>query len=176
MNDLLDLYQEIILDHNRRPRNFGPLPGANRAAEGYNPLCGDRVTLRLCVEDGVIRDVAFEGNGCAISTASASVLTEAVKGTTVAEAEVLVRRMIALATGDAAQAEQVAEDPDLGSLAAFGGVSAYPSRVKCATLAWHALREALDGPKHAGDEAPSQPSSETAAGVGDSRDRGEGRA
>lgn len=143
MFELADLYQEIILDHSRHPRNFGPLADANRAAEGYNPLCGDRTTVRLKVEEGVIEDVAFEGAGCAISTASASVLTEAVRGKTVAEAEALFDRLIDMLTGGPEHAELVAADPDLGSVAAFVGVSAYPSRVKCATLAWHALHRAL---------------------------------
>lgn len=143
MFELADLYQEIILDHSRHPRNFGPLPGANRAAEGYNPLCGDRTAVRLKVEDGVIEDIAFEGAGCAISTASASVLTEAVRGKTVAEAEALFDRLIDMLTGGPEHAELVAADPELGSVAAFVGVSAYPSRVKCATLAWHALHRAL---------------------------------
>ncbi len=144
MFELADLYQEIILDHSRRPRNCGPLADANRVAEGYNPLCGDRTTVQLKVEDGLITDIAFEGMGCAISTASASVLTEAVRGKTVGEAEALFRRMLDMVTHGPEHAEAVAADPDLGSVAAFAGVSAYPSRVKCATLAWHALHRALE--------------------------------
>ena len=139
MNDLRDLYQEVILDHNRRPRNRGPLPGANRRAEGNNPLCGDRVTVYLEVEDGRILDVAFEGAGCAISTASASLMTEALKGRTVEEARGLFRGFHELLT-------QGKEGEDLGKLAVFTGVREYPMRVKCATLAWHALMAALDGP------------------------------
>jgi nitrogen fixation NifU-like protein len=137
MSDLRDLYQEVILDHNRHPRNFGPLPAANRKAEGHNPLCGDRVTVYLDVEGDRIRDVAFEGAGCAISTASASLMTEALKGLGVEEARALFRGFHELLTkGD--------EGEDLGKLAVFTGVREYPMRVKCATLAWHALMAALD--------------------------------
>jgi len=152
MNELVDLYQEIILDHNRRPRNFGPLAGANRDAEGYNPLCGDRVKLHLRVEDDTIEEVAFEGSGCAISTASASMLTEVLRGRTVAEAEALAERMIAMVMGTTEvdgdtrgdQADQAATGgDDLGPLVALAGVRDYPARVKCATLAWHALKAAL---------------------------------
>lgn len=140
MNELRDLYQEVILDHNRRPRNFGPLPHANRQAEGHNPLCGDRVTVWLDLEDGRIRDVSFEGAGCAISTASASLMTEALKGMGVEEARGLFHGFHELVThgGEAG-------GPDLGKLAVFSGVREYPMRVKCATLAWHALMAALDG-------------------------------
>jgi nitrogen fixation NifU-like protein len=139
MSDLRDLYQEVILDHNRHPRNFGPLPTANRRAEGHNPLCGDRVTVYLDVEEGRIRDVAFEGAGCAISTASASLMTEALKGLTLEEARDLFHGFHDLVTQGAEEGS-----PDLGSLAAFTGVREYPMRVKCATLAWHALIAALD--------------------------------
>jgi len=137
MSDLRDLYQEVILDHNRRPRNFGPLPAANRRAEGHNPLCGDRVTVYLDVEGDRIRDVSFEGAGCAISTASASLMTEALKGLSVEEARTLFHGFHELVTqGD--------EGEDLGKLAVFTGVREYPMRVKCATLAWHTLMAALD--------------------------------
>jgi nitrogen fixation protein NifU and related proteins len=137
MSDLRDLYQEVILDHNRRPRNFGPLPAANRRAEGHNPLCGDRVTVYLDVEEGRIRDVSFEGAGCAISTASASLMTEALKGLSVEAARGLFHGFHELVTqGD--------EGEDLGKLAVFTGVREYPMRVKCATLAWHTLMAALD--------------------------------
>jgi nitrogen fixation NifU-like protein len=137
MSDLRDLYQEVILDHNRRPRNFGPLPAANRRAEGHNPLCGDRVTVYLDVEGGRIRDVSFEGAGCAISTASASLMTEALKGLSLEEARTLFHGFHELVTkGD--------EGEDLGKLAVFTGVREYPMRVKCATLAWHTLMAALD--------------------------------
>ena len=137
MSDLRDLYQEVILDHNRRPRNFGPLPAANHRAEGNNPLCGDRVTVYLDVEGDRIRDVSFEGAGCAISTASASLMTEALKGRSVEEARHLFHGFHELVTkGD--------EGEDLGKLAVFTGVREYPMRVKCATLAWHTFLAALD--------------------------------
>lgn len=137
MSDLRDLYQEIILDHNRHPRNFGPLATANRQAEGHNPLCGDRVTVYLDVEDGRIANIAFEGAGCAISTASASLMTEALKGRRVEEARDLFHGFHELVT--------TGEDgEDLGKLAVFTGVREYPMRVKCATLAWHALMAALE--------------------------------
>jgi nitrogen fixation NifU-like protein len=139
MSDLRDLYQEVILDHNRRPRNFGPLATANRRAEGHNPLCGDRVTVYLDIEEGRIRDVAFEGAGCAISTASASLMTEALKGLSLQEARDLFHGFHHLVTLGVEEGS-----PDLGSLAAFTGVREYPMRVKCATLAWHALIAALD--------------------------------
>jgi nitrogen fixation protein NifU and related proteins len=138
-SDLRELYQEIILDHNRRPRNFGDLPGANHRAEGHNPLCGDQVAVAVSVEGDVIREVAFQGSGCAISTASASLMTEAVKGKTVAEARELFAGFHHLLTGGPGQAGD-----DLGQLAVFGGVREYPMRVKCATLAWHTLKAALD--------------------------------
>jgi nitrogen fixation NifU-like protein len=140
MSDLRDLYQEVILDHNRRPRNFGPLPGATRRAEGHNPLCGDRVTVFLDLAEGRIRDVAFQGSGCAISTASASLMTDALKGLTVEEARGLFHGFHELVTHGGGEGS-----PDLGKLAVFTGVREYPMRVKCATLAWHALMAALDG-------------------------------
>jgi nitrogen fixation NifU-like protein len=141
MPELDELYQELILDHAKRPRNFRVPEGADRRAEGFNRLCGDRITLFLRLEDGVVRDAGFQGAGCAIFTASASLLTEAVKGKSEQQAEDLFRRFHALVTGhpDQAQAET------LGKLAAFGGVSAYPVRVKCASLAWHTLKAALSG-------------------------------
>ncbi|HEV8581755.1 MAG TPA: SUF system NifU family Fe-S cluster assembly protein [Thermoanaerobaculia bacterium] len=140
MNELRDLYQEVILDHNRRPRNFGTLPAANRQAEGYNPLCGDKVTVFLQVEDGRIRDVAFQGAGCAISTASASLMTEALKGLTAEEAREVFRHFHDLVTTGAGEGS-----PELGKLAVFSGVCEFPMRVKCATLAWHTLLAALEG-------------------------------
>jgi len=139
MNDLRDLYQEVILDHNRRPRNFGPLPTANRRAEGHNPLCGDRVTVYLDLAGDRLQDVAFQGSGCAISTASASLMTEALKGLTLEEARGLFKGFHDLVTLGAAEGS-----PELGKLAVFTGVREYPMRVKCATLAWHALMAALD--------------------------------
>jgi nitrogen fixation NifU-like protein len=139
MSDLSDLYQEVILDHNRRPRNFGPLPAANHRAEGHNPLCGDRVTVLLDLEDGRIRDVAFQGSGCAISTASASLMTEALKGRSVEEVQTIFQGFHDLVTTGAGEGS-----PELGKLAVFGGVREFPMRVKCATLAWHTLLAALD--------------------------------
>jgi nitrogen fixation NifU-like protein len=137
MSDLRELYQEVILDHNRSPRNFGELPGANRRAEGYNPLCGDKINLELLVDGDRITDLRFEGVGCAISTASASIMTQALKGKTLAEADALFQAFHDLVTG------QMPEHEDLGKLEVFAGVSEYPARVKCAILAWHTLRAAL---------------------------------
>lgn len=139
MAELRELYQEVILEHGRRPRNFGPLANANRHAEGVNPLCGDRFALHLAVEDGVIREARFEGSGCAISTASASLMTEALKGRSEAEAHALFGAFHALLTAPGA----VAGAPSLGKLAALSGVREFPVRIKCATLAWHALEAAL---------------------------------
>lgn len=140
-SELRDLYQDIILDHNRRPRNFGTLPAANHRAEGHNPLCGDQVAVTVRVAGDVIQDIAFEGSGCAISTASASLMTEAVKGKTVAEAREIFSGFHDLVTGGAPAGAPAA---DLGKLEALGGVREYPMRVKCATLAWHTLKAALD--------------------------------
>ncbi len=141
MSDLRDLYQEVILDHNRHPRNFGPLPEADHTAEGSNPLCGDRVKVFLKMNGDVIEGVSFEGAGCAISTASASLMTEAMAGKTAAEARALFDRFHELMTVGAGDPEA------LGKLAAFSGVREFPMRVKCATLAWHTLKAALDGPE-----------------------------
>ncbi len=138
MSDLRDLYQELIVDHYRRPHNFGPLAGANRRAEGFNPLCGDRLTLALKVVDGVIEDARFEGSGCAISTASASLMTDALKGKTEAQAEALFAGFHALVAGGG-EPPAVA----LGKLEVLAGVREFPARVKCATLAWHTLQAAL---------------------------------
>jgi nitrogen fixation protein NifU and related proteins len=138
--ELTDLYRDVILDHNRRPRNFGPLEQANARAEGFNPLCGDRLTVRLNLADDRIENIRFEGQGCAISTASASLMTEAVKGRTRGEALALFERVHRLLTDDAADAE------DLGKLAALSGVREYPARVKCASLCWHTLASALESP------------------------------
>lgn len=140
MSDLRDLYQSMILDHYKKPRNFGALPGATRHAEGHNPLCGDRVTVHVLLEGDRIEDVRFEGSGCAISTASASMMTEAVKGRTKAEAARIFERFHALVAGDAGAA---GDGRDLGKLEVFSGVREYPTRIKCATLVWHALHSAL---------------------------------
>ena len=142
MSDLRELYQEVILDHNKKPRNFQVLEGANRRAEGYNPLCGDQITVYLELEDDVIRDVSFQGAGCAISKASASMMTASLKGKTRAEAEALFERFHQMVTG---AGDGAADPAELGKLAVFAGVCAFPVRVKCATLAWHTLRAALNG-------------------------------
>ena len=136
--ELQDLYQEVILDHNRRPRNFRVLEGG-RQAEGFNPLCGDRLTVYLRVEDGVIADVSFQGSGCAISKASASLMTESVKGKTVTDATALFDRFQQMIT---AQPDSPVDQ--FGKLTALAGVRQFPIRVKCASLAWHTLRAALD--------------------------------
>ena len=142
MADLRDLYQELVIDHSKRPRNFHKLEGANITAQGYNPLCGDRVTIYLKFENGRVQDIAFEGTGCAISTASTSMMTEAMKGKTKEEAEAAFERFHDLVTG---VYQRQASDPPLGKLEVFCNVSDYPVRVKCATLAWHTLRSALEG-------------------------------
>jgi nitrogen fixation NifU-like protein len=139
MSELAELYQQVILDHNRAPRNFRAIAGATCSAEGYNPLCGDHFTLALSMDGDRITDAAFQGTGCAISKASASMMTEAVRGLLRAEAEAILDAFHAMVTGRGG-------DPSaLGKLAAFSGVSEFPARVKCATLAWHALRAALEG-------------------------------
>jgi nitrogen fixation NifU-like protein len=142
MSDLRELYQEVILDHSKRPRNFRRLEGANRTAEGYNPLCGDQITVYLHVEDDVIRDISFQGSGCAISKASASMMTTALKGKTTTEAESLFRAFHQMVTSDRSAPF---DSPELGKLAVFSGVHEFPVRVKCATLAWHTLHAALSG-------------------------------
>ncbi len=143
MFDLRELYQEVILDHAKQPRNFGHPPACNRQAKGHNPLCGDRLTVYLTVEKGVVTDAAFEGAGCAISMASASLMTEMLKGKTEAEAQALFTEFHALVAGDGTESAGGAED--LGKLAVFSGVREYPVRVKCATLPWHAFVAALKG-------------------------------
>jgi len=142
MASLSGLYQDLILDHNRAPQNFRRMEDANRRVEGINPLCGDRLTVWLRMEDGVIKDAAFQGSGCAISKASASLMTSAVKGKTRQEAEALFERFRRLVTGSMEQAEA----ESLGKLAAFSGISEFPIRVKCASLSWHALKAALSEP------------------------------
>jgi nitrogen fixation protein NifU and related proteins len=137
MSDLRELYQEVILDHNKRPRNFGTLEDG-RQARGHNPLCGDRVTVSVRLEDGRIAAAMFTGSGCAISKASASLMTDAVKGMSPGEVDVLFA-----AFQDAVTGRRDADDDVLGKMAVLTGVRDYPSRVKCATLAWHALQEAL---------------------------------
>lgn len=143
MSELRDLYQEVILEHSKHPRNFRALDEANQCAEGFNPLCGDRFTVCVDVQNGHIHDIAFQGSGCAISKASASMMTQALKGKTEAEAETLFTRFHDLVTGNGNGSGE------LGKLAVFSGVSEFPLRVKCATLAWHALRAALSGEQEA---------------------------
>jgi nitrogen fixation NifU-like protein len=142
MSELASLYQEVILDHNKRPRNFHPMENADHQANGYNPLCGDKVTIYLHMVGDRIADISFQGSGCAISTASASILTETLKGKTRAEAEALFDAFHDLVTGKPVKS---ADAPALGKLAVFSGVSEFPVRVKCASLAWHTLRSALEG-------------------------------
>ena len=140
MFDIKDLYQEVIVDHNRSPRNFGKLEDADKTLEGYNPLCGDKLTLYLKTDGEIINDIAFDGSGCAISVASASLMTDAMKGKSLKEAETLFNEFHNLITTD--------EDVDtekLGKLAALAGVKDYPARVKCASLCWHTLHSAIQG-------------------------------
>ena len=134
-----DLYQETILDHSKRPRNCHPMEDANRKAEGHNPLCGDKLKLFIKVEDDIVKDVSFVGSGCAISTASASLMTESLKGKTRTEALAMLERFHDLLTTDTPVTKE------LGKLVVFCGVRDYPARVKCATLAWHTLKSALNG-------------------------------
>jgi nitrogen fixation NifU-like protein len=140
MQDLRDLYQEVILDHSKRPRNFRELPDASNKAKGNNPLCGDKLDIFVKVEDGVIADISFQGAGCAISTASASMMTESLKGKTEEELSELFEHFHNVVTGN----QQEGEEDELGKLAVFAGVQDYPVRVKCATLAWHTLKAALE--------------------------------
>ncbi|MXZ70047.1 MAG: SUF system NifU family Fe-S cluster assembly protein [Acidobacteria bacterium] len=140
MSELRDLYQEVILDHNRNPHNFRELDGADRHADGHNPLCGDRLAVYVNLDGEKIVDVSFIGSGCAISKASASLMTDAVRGKTLSEARELFQQFLTLVTDDAADADGAG----LGKLAVFAGVRDYPTRVKCASLAWHTLRAAVD--------------------------------
>jgi nitrogen fixation NifU-like protein len=141
MSDLRELYQQVILDHNAKPRNFRSLPSPSRHAEGYNPLCGDRVRIEIALEDQVIRDIGFQGSGCAISRASASMMTAALKGRSVSEAEKTFERFRAMVTGSGSDEEAAG----LEKLAVFAGVREFPSRIKCATLPWHTVHAALAG-------------------------------
>jgi nitrogen fixation protein NifU and related proteins len=138
MSELTDLYQEVILDHNRRPRNFRAIAAASRSQEGYNPLCGDRLTVYVSLDGDRISDVAFQGSGCAISKASASLMTEALKGKTIAEARALFERFHEMVTSS-----PDTEAPDLGKLSVLSGVREFPTRIKCASLAWHTLKAAV---------------------------------
>ena len=142
MSEMRELYQEVILDHGRKPRNFRALEDANREGHGHNPLCGDKLVVRAKVKDGLVEDLAFDGAGCAISMASASLMTEALKGKPEAEARALFERFHVMVTGDEEVTLEQLEDLD--KLAVFSGVRDYPLRVKCATLSWHTLNAALD--------------------------------
>src|SRR4051812_33266040 len=139
MSDLSDLYQEVILDHNRRPRNFRRMDGASHHAEGYNPLCGDRVTVFLQIDGDRIADITFDGSGCAISKASASLMTDRLKGMTLVEARTLFDRFHRMVTTPPHE-----EVEELGKLSALAGVREFPVRVKCASLAWHTMKAAMD--------------------------------
>jgi nitrogen fixation protein NifU and related proteins len=141
MSDLRDLYQEVILDHHKRPRNFHKLEHANRQADGYNPLCGDKLSVYIQLENGIVKDIAFVGAGCAISTASASMMTESLKGKPESEAREIFDRFHQLVTN---HSDSPPDAATMGKLAVFSGVREYPVRVKCATLAWHTMRAALD--------------------------------
>ena len=145
MSDLSELYQEILLEHNSKPRNFRKLDQATQSAEGYNPLCGDRITLYLSLEDGVIADVAFQGSGCAISRASASMLTQSIKGQSVAKAREIFQAFHQMLTEPGAELDYDV----LGDLETLSGVVAFPTRIKCAVLAWHTMQAALDGQSEA---------------------------
>ncbi len=146
MEELRELYQEVILDHSKKPRNLREIENAEHHAKGHNPLCGDRVTVFVVLKDGKILDVSFQGDGCAISTASASMMTESLKGKTMAEAEALFGKFHNLVTGKLPPGEGT---EDLGKLAVFAGVQEFPIRVKCATLAWHTLRAAIENSQKA---------------------------
>lgn len=144
MSELRELYQEVILEHSKKPRNYRALEQANHKAEGFNPLCGDHFTVYLDLKDGAINDIGFQGSGCAISKASASMMTQTLKGKTAAEAEDIFTKFHDLVTG-----QKTGTQEELGKLAVFAGVSEFPLRVKCATLAWHALRAAMRGEEQA---------------------------
>ena len=145
-NDLRDLYQDLILDHSKYPRNFRAVPDANHEALGHNPLCGDRLSLTLKTHNDIVEDVGFQGSGCAISVASASMMTDMLKGKTLAEAQALFQHIHAACTGATSPEAPISED-DAGRLQALAGVRHYPMRVKCATLAWHTMQAALKDTK-----------------------------
>lgn len=142
MSDLRELYQQVILEHNKSPRNYKKLEDANRTADGFNPLCGDHITLYLHLDGDIIADISFEGSGCAISKASASMMTSSVKGKTKTEAEAVFEQFHRMVTRDS---ESAFNPEELGKLAVFSGVCEFPARVKCASLAWHTLHAALEG-------------------------------
>jgi len=149
MSELSELYQQVILDHNKKPRNFRKLETANHTAEGYNPLCGDQLTIYVNLEDNRVTDVGFEGSGCAISKASASMMTQAVKGKSKEQAENLFKEFHSMVTGEL---DEEKEENTLGNLKIFAGVREFPVRVKCATLPWHTLHAALNKQDEASTE------------------------
>jgi nitrogen fixation NifU-like protein len=149
MSELSELYQQVILDHNKKPRNFRKLEQANHTAEGYNPLCGDHLTVYLDLEDGAVKEIAFEGSGCAISKAAASMMTQAVKGKSREQAEELFTEFHSMVTGEL---DEETEENSLGNLKIFAGVREFPVRVKCATLPWHTLHAALNNEEHVSTE------------------------
>lgn len=149
MSEINDLYQEVILEHNKNPRNFREIPDANHQADGHNPLCGDALRVYLQIEDEIIKDIAFKGSGCAISKASASMMTQAVKGKTRQEAETLFDEFHRMVTGGL---DPETEENSLGKLKIFAGVLEFPARVKCASLSWHTLHAALNNEETASTE------------------------
>lgn len=149
MSELSELYQQVILDHNKKPRNFRKLEQANHSAEGYNPLCGDHLTIYIDLEDDSVKEIAFEGSGCAISKAAASMMTQAVKGKSRQQAEDLFNDFHAMVTGEL---DEETDENNLGNLRIFAGVREFPVRVKCATLPWHTLQAALNNEQHASTE------------------------
>lgn len=149
MSELSELYQQVILDHNKKPRNFRKLEGANHSAEGFNPLCGDHLTIYIDLEDNSLKEIAFEGSGCAISKAAASMMTQAVKGKSREQVEELFNDFHSMVTGES---DEETEENKLGNLRIFAGVREFPVRVKCATLPWHTLHAALNNEQHASTE------------------------
>jgi nitrogen fixation NifU-like protein len=149
MSELSELYQQVILDHNKKPRNFRKLEQANHSAEGFNPLCGDHLTIYVDLEDNSVKEIAFEGSGCAISKAAASMMTQAVKGKSREQAEELFNEFHSMVTGEL---DEETEENNLGNLRIFAGVREFPVRVKCATLPWHTLHAALNDEQHASTE------------------------
>ena len=156
MSELSELYQQVILDHNKKPRNFRRIEDANRHAEGYNPLCGDQLTVYMQLEDEVVRDVSFEGSGCAISKAAASMMTQSVKGKTKEEAETLFGEFHRMVTGEL---NEETEPHHLGRLTIFAGVRDFPARVKCASLSWHTMHAALNNREETSTEGALDPAS-----------------
>lgn len=150
MSELSELYQQVILDHNKKPRNFRVLDSANRKAEGYNPLCGDQLVVYLEMEDDRVKDISFEGSGCAISKAAASMMTQSVKGKTRQEAETLFDEFHRMVTGEL---DEEVTPNELGRLTIFSGVRDFPARVKCASLSWHTMHAALNGEDTVSTEA-----------------------